>query len=438
MNQDLSSQTANKLALTGNSLIFVYLLIILFGSFPFRLIDPVWLGVVTDLLLNNGGFALVGVALLALSSYIDPENIQLTRHQQFINSLCFFITFIYFSLIPTQLYVSYRNIQSSNVQYVTQFKVSLNQVKLFEEKVQSAKDFDNLQTIMRTYQGMSIPESERIKPLQTVKSFLLSKIQDAKKLLIVSQKPALLVKAKWQQFQLASRNVLWSLIYIISFSAFAQRRDSTKSLLQETSQSIFTLLEKVLRRRERRLQALEEQATLAATSDGPEVPNRLSRQQQQGLIDPLWLNPPGQQPDEEPWELLASDSGSGDDVLQAGAPPPSSETTNSSFWKRLRGSVPRRGDEATQFLVTLADQHSSVHGVDSISETTEVSPPQTDAEDSASQHASEASPLPPSSEPQQPSGRRDRQRQRLADVDYFEELANDHEDITRPGEHFPG
>jgi hypothetical protein len=423
---------AYKLAIVGDTLCLIFILLVVFASFPFRITNPLWLAVATESLLSNGGFALVGLSFLSFASYLDPDNIFLQKHTNFLFRLCCFAVVGFSLLIPIQFYISYRNIQSARDQFISRFNASLSQVKFFEQKVRSAKTFDQLQVVMRSYQAVAIPEAERQKPLDSLKSNLLIKIQEAKRLLANSKRPELLAEKTWEQVQLSVRNILWSLVYVVSFSAFAQRRDAEKPWLQGFIESILNLLNSGLERRERRLEARVKQAATLDSSQASFTPKDISRQHQEGLIDPLWLPDSDQESEQAPWtspdvqaNADASLPGSGLSQSSTGMP-----TTKTKWWQRLQPSRVRQSDEMSQFFDSLANQASP-----------DQDEPISSREDLSSSVAqgdsADVLPIKPPTPPQPLPSRRGWGWQRPADVQYFEALAQDDDTNSLPDQPTP-
>jgi hypothetical protein len=421
---------AYKLAVVGDTLCLIFVLLVLFASFPFRLTNPLWLAIASESILSNGGFALVGLSFLSVSNYLDPDNAFLQKHTNFLFRLCCFAVIGFFLLIPIQFYISYRNIQFARAQFISRFNVSLSQVKFFEQKVRSARTFDQLQLVMRSYQAVAIPEAERQKPLDSLKSILLVKIQEAKRLLANSRRPELLAEKTWEQIQLSVRNILWSLVYVVSFSAFAQRRDAEKPWLQGFIESILNLLNSGLERRERRLEARVQQAATLASSDPSFTSKDIARQHQEGLIDPLWLPDSDQESEQPPWTLPEVQANVDASLPPSGLSQSSTGMSASRWWQRLNPGRVRQSDEMSQFLDSLANQASPEQ--DEQISSNQDSPSSVAGVDS-SDVASIKSPTPP----QQLPGRRGWGWQRPADVQYFEVLAQDDDTNSLPNQPTP-
>ena len=61
------------LALGGTANLASYGLTVLVGLLPFRPFQPIWQGTAVALCVNNGGFALMGLLLVQLTAYLDPD-----------------------------------------------------------------------------------------------------------------------------------------------------------------------------------------------------------------------------------------------------------------------------------------------------------------------------------------------------------------------------
>lgn len=76
---DRSHQMASQLGLLAVCLLMLYLLLVLAAILPLRLLDPGWQLRFTQALISNGFLALLGLALIHLTTYLDPSHPDLIR-----------------------------------------------------------------------------------------------------------------------------------------------------------------------------------------------------------------------------------------------------------------------------------------------------------------------------------------------------------------------
>lgn len=405
---------AFRLAFAGNSLLLIFVASVLFDLFPFKIFDPTWLSSTIETLLQSSVFALVGIIFLLFSSYFDPDNIQLQTHQRRILRLCCVISIAFLLLIPLQFFVAGQLVSRLKQQEVYQFEFSIKRVKFLAQKVEQAETFDQLQKVMKVYQSIQLPESERYKSLQSTKNVLLRKINEALTLLKNRRNPLLVTAKAWEQYKIATRNSLFSFTYFLAFAAFAQRRDSQRSWLQEMMEGSLNLLYSVLHRRETQLanQAPDQDESILLV---PSAPQPLDKLQQHEIIDHGWLSDQTSHAEDRiHWSHESRDPDGSGESIPSEYPP----SRRSGLLAWLRGGERRRQDDPTTFLETLAEQHTAEQAdPDESAPGSLVNPEQHSSE---SQSADEPL-IPVQRRPGSPSFR----RQKITDLDYFEQLADE-------------
>ena len=187
--------------------------------------------------------------------------------------------------------------------------------------------------------------------------------------------------------------------------------------------SFFNVLNRDLERRERRLQALEDDQRLIEVTrhQGETIPQDITRQQQQGLLDPLWLSDQQHNPDLDEWAISADAPAEPSSFPGTGTESESSPggSIPGKWWQRFSSRKPRLHDETYQFLQAVAPQ-------DGIAE----QPTGVDTPISDKEIPIQSQPLGASGTNQSPKvpGFRNRGQQKPTDFDYFETLAQDEQD----------
>lgn len=405
---------AFRLAFTGNALISVFVFVFLFGAFPVKLLDTGWQATFSTILLDNSGFILVGLVLLWLAQYFDPDNQALSSHLRVLSRLCLVAALGFLLLVPLQFYISYKFVAATRQQEMYQYQRSARQVDFFAEKVKQAESFDDLQVLMKAYQSTQLPESERLKPLEVTKSLLLAKIKEAKNLLNSSRRPDLLRSKTGEQYKISLRNSFISLSYFFAFAALSQRRNSEHSLLQDIMEGFLNFLNSKLQRRENKLAT--DEPTDPTTLSVPSGDHRIESLHAQGLMDQAWL------PDHE--------SPGTDTYLSPESPEESVDTLprRPGPFAWIRPAERRRRDDPTAFLETLSHQESNDQLGSSDGD------PLANLLPGASQPEPAIQAQPPS---QRRAGSMPSNRNKLTDLDYFEQLAGEldaepEDDSSRP------
>ncbi|MFY7695132.1 MAG: hypothetical protein ACOVQK_02200 [Cyanobium sp.] len=115
--------------------------VVLLGSFltglinaaPPRLIDPAWQLNLIGLLLGSGGIALIGALLIFLARIFDQNDRQLQKRAQLVRTLATWVALGWLLLIPLQLFLGFRLINS-------QGSSELGQIEAIERVAKAVRD----------------------------------------------------------------------------------------------------------------------------------------------------------------------------------------------------------------------------------------------------------------------------------------------------------
>lgn len=115
--------------------------VVLLGSFltglinaaPPRLIDPAWQLNLIGLLLGSGGIALIGALLICLARIFDQNDRQLQKRAQLVRTLATWVALGWLLLIPLQLFLGFRLINS-------QGSSELGQIEAIERVAKAVRD----------------------------------------------------------------------------------------------------------------------------------------------------------------------------------------------------------------------------------------------------------------------------------------------------------
>jgi hypothetical protein len=108
-------------------------LINLINAAPLRLLDPVWQLNLFGLLLGSGGFALIGALLICLARTFNQSDRQLLKRARLVRRLATWVALGWFLLIPLQLFVGVRLLNSKG-------KTELEQIQAFERIAKAVKE----------------------------------------------------------------------------------------------------------------------------------------------------------------------------------------------------------------------------------------------------------------------------------------------------------
>lgn len=426
-NEQQASVFAFQIAIVADATLAIFLCTVVVAALPPQLLNPAWAAAFVQSLLDNGVTALVAVALLLLASYLDPANPQLNAHRRFCCHLCCYVVFGYLLLIPLQGYSAYRLLSQARQQDVLQFDATARRISRFAKEVEAARTYDQLSSVLRANQGVSIAATDRQRPLAQTKAMLRLKIQQAQTMVAQSRRADQLSGKAFVQLQLTLRNWILCLGYAIGFAALAQFPRSQGPLLQELFAAVMDRLENGLQRRQQQLQKREQQQ-LEQRSAAPLQPaepaisaEALQRLRQQGIVDERWFEAspaadcePARAPGVGIGAAAGDDDPFGQPPLQpaaAAGEPPGWLARVFSLWR----SAPRQDPGA--YFEQLA----------------EAADPSAGSENAGSENAGSTAaerPLSPLDRPDAASAPPPR-RSGFADRDYFDRLAQEQE-ASRP------
>jgi hypothetical protein len=406
-----------RLIFAGNSLLFIFILLVAFSIFPLRIFQSQWLLNFSDILLSSAGFSLVALVFLAFATYLDPDNLAVSIHVRRILRLACLAAFAFLLLIPLQFYTANKIVSGFRDQHVGQLNQTISKAFFLAQKVKEANTFDQLQEVMKVYQATQLPEQERSKPLNVTKTFLLGKIREAIALLKSSRNMNIVTQKAWEQYQVAIRNSLLAFTYFLAFAALGQRRDSQRSFLQDVMDSSLNKLYVGLQNRESRVASATEQQAEQSQSHPLSGTQDLTSLHRQGLMDRGWLDDATQEQSGPEALLPQLDD---QELPESTSPPYPSRRKGLFSW--LRPGDIRRRDEPTSFLTSLADQQE-----DDSSRSGHLQNPQEDTLPLGQPLVAE-NPFPTSHSRTGPQASR---RQKISDLDYFEQLAGETEDSSQ-------
>ena len=200
--------------------------IVLLGSFlaglinaaPPRLADPAWQLNLVGLLLGSGGLALIGALLICLARVFDQTDRQLQNRAQLVRTLATWVALGWLLLIPLQLFVGARLINS-------QGRSELDQIQSIERVAKAVRDanseFELRQALAQVPNQPPLPPLTV--PLPVAKANLLAQLQ---KTVNTAKNNQDLGSSNRLQIWLkeAFRNCVQSLLLSVGFLAIGKHR----------------------------------------------------------------------------------------------------------------------------------------------------------------------------------------------------------------------
>jgi hypothetical protein len=213
-------------------LLALYATIVLSAAVPVRLADPAWQLRLYNAVVNASAFPLVGLALLHLSSDLNPDNETIGRRAGFFARLAVPIALGFLLLIPLQGYLLWqqgRNVTSGANNQLERQERALASLR---EAVQQAGSVAELQQRFSALQGPSLGTAEQALPLSQLKTQLNVALEQADQAL-QRRRASLPAVDPITLLVLTLRNGFACLALAIGFAALGQRRKAPVALLME-------------------------------------------------------------------------------------------------------------------------------------------------------------------------------------------------------------
>ena len=200
--------------------------VVLLGSFlvglinaaPPRLLDPTWLLNLVGLLLSSGTIALIGALLICLARLFNLSNSKLQKRAQFVRKLAVWVALGWLLLIPLQLFLGVRLINSKGSEEIQQIQ-SLERIAKAVRDANS--EFELRQALAQVPNQPPLPPLTV--PLPVAKANLLAQFQKTVNTAKNNQEQGSSTRLQiW--LKEAFRNSLQSLLLSLGFIAIGKDR----------------------------------------------------------------------------------------------------------------------------------------------------------------------------------------------------------------------
>ena len=245
------------LALGGTANLAIYGLTVLVGLLPFRPFQPIWQGTAVALCVNNGGFALMGLLLVQLAAYLDPDaaDLQLRslriRHRAGAAALAFLL------LIPLQVFASWRQVVEHDQEQARNRMAAERTFNDISRAVNTATTVPQLAGRLATLKAGRISQQDLNRPLAELQQEVMAGIRAARLQLAERINP-LSSNDIWAIVQESLRRIAMALIFAMAFAGGSQLPGSQVSLLDAFAESLHRRSQSRLQRRHDRLRKREE------------------------------------------------------------------------------------------------------------------------------------------------------------------------------------
>ncbi len=214
------------------ALIGLFLLALVAGSLPVRVLQPDWQQGFVELVISNSGFPIVGFMLVHLALHVEPKRTGLFALRQRLRRWAVIVTFLYLLLIPLQGYITLRQFGDRSALQARQLRTVRDQFVAFAGIIRSAPDPLSLQRQLAAVQGPTLTAADLAKPMPQLRQDLLAALKSAE-----AAMPARIEQATplgplaWNALRDGLRLIGSALLMAVAFAAGAQGSSSSRTLL---------------------------------------------------------------------------------------------------------------------------------------------------------------------------------------------------------------
>jgi hypothetical protein len=157
---------ARQLNRTGHGILALFLVSVISAVVPPRLMDPAWQLQISSTLVNNGSLALLGLMLIALASYVNPDQAEIKQRLALLRRLALIAVAGYLLLIPLQGIALWRGFHDTSQRLAIQRKGLENRLDSIARIVNQAQSAAEIQESLKKLPGApQIPPQQLAEPL---------------------------------------------------------------------------------------------------------------------------------------------------------------------------------------------------------------------------------------------------------------------------------
>lgn len=162
----------------GVALLAIFVVLLLAGLFPIKLIDPAWQLRVIRSLVNNGTIAVLGLVLISLAPIISPSEKLKRRRQRFAN-LAVVASIGYLLIVPLQGVAIWQGLNTFNNTQTRQIQAAKEKIEQIRKAVNESSNTADLQKRLQALPGPALPPLNTNAPIDVVRPQLLSLLETA-------------------------------------------------------------------------------------------------------------------------------------------------------------------------------------------------------------------------------------------------------------------
>ena len=157
---------SRQLSRVGHGLLVLFGCTLISPALPPQLLAPAWQLQMSAALINNGSIALVGVLLISLAAWLQPEERGLQRRQAQLRRLALLAVIGYLLLVPLQAAALWRGLQQGSRNLEDRRRQASSRLESLGRLVREARSSRELREGLRRIPGApAIPEERFNEPL---------------------------------------------------------------------------------------------------------------------------------------------------------------------------------------------------------------------------------------------------------------------------------
>lgn len=228
-------QLASRLNVFGLCLLLAYLVLVVGGALPLQLLSPAWQVGLTGALIDNAPIALLGLVLLHLAAFFDPEDEKLQQRVFWLARLSILASLGFLLLIPLRAYNLFALSEvAGNAQErrLTQANTRLNDLR---NAVRTSSTKEQLLARLKALNAPPLPPALQILPLDAIRADMNRSFDRmAAALKQRRQQPRQPRPVSRTRLVLANvRQMIASFIFAVAFAAAGQRSTSPFTFLDD-------------------------------------------------------------------------------------------------------------------------------------------------------------------------------------------------------------
>ncbi len=225
---------ADRLSVLAMALFVIYGVRVVATAIPLRPLDTLWQLSVSSALISAAAIPLLGLALLHLAAYLNPDDSALVRRRDALARWAILAVLGFLLLIPVQALASWNTVSTARTRLTTQLTTANRNFAMVREAISAATSLEDLQARLQSlqspelgirFQNLGLPLAET----QRQMLIRLNDIQEQVKTRINAPPPEAIENVARNSIRVMGT----SLVYALAFAIAAQRRGQDIPLLVE-------------------------------------------------------------------------------------------------------------------------------------------------------------------------------------------------------------